>query len=73
MPAINNSTMARIILVMILRFLDTGFFTLGIDRGVGGLELAGLLVKIKGLGGSEKVLGGCFGGVGLYYGFWVGF
>ena len=27
MPAINNSTMARIMLVMILRFLDTGFFT----------------------------------------------
>ena len=26
MPAINNSMMARIILVMILRFLDTGFF-----------------------------------------------
>lgn len=26
MPAINNSTIARMILVMILRFLDTGFF-----------------------------------------------
>ena len=25
-PAINNSTIARRILVMILRFLDTGFF-----------------------------------------------
>ena len=27
MPTINNSTMARMMLVMILRFLDTGFFT----------------------------------------------
>ena len=26
-PAINNSTIARMILVIILRFLDTGFFT----------------------------------------------
>ena len=46
---------------------------MGIDRGVGGLELAGLLVKIKGLGGSEKILGGSFGGVGFYCGLWVGF
>ena len=37
MPAINNSTMARIILVMILRFLDTGFFTF--------LGLVGLVVR----------------------------
>ena len=26
-PAINKKTMAKMILVMILRFLDTGFFT----------------------------------------------
>ena len=38
-PAINSNMMARIMLVMILRFLDTGFFAFfGLD--VGGMSSA---------------------------------
>lgn len=46
MPAINNKTIVRIILVIILRFLDTGFFTFFfLDVGKAGSSSA-LLVSV---------------------------